>query len=246
MTERKRRSAFEILSGLPPVVDLRDIRIGADTSHELAIAAAYRWKKAGYLAPFSEEVYFNVAGHRAGPERHLLQAVEKAQHMPFIMIGLSALHDAGWTTQRPAKPELAIATNSTIRTWRRMEGVTAEGRGVRWFQTAWENSYEGMGGFRYLTPEYALVDVVVARQRFSDLERAQKKNLRERNAVIWHADPDDISLPDNADGELLAAAVSAFRADPDLVRSYLEEVDGWDIIADQFNEALGEGVVFSP
>jgi hypothetical protein len=246
MTERKRRSAFEILSDLPPVVDLRDIRIGANTSHELAIAAAYRWKKAGYLSPFAEEVYFNVAGHRAGPERHLLQAVEKAQHMPFVMIGLSALHEAGWTTQRPAKPELAIATNSTIRTWRRMEGVTAEGRGVRWFQTAWENSYEGTGGFRYLAPEYALVDVVVARERFSQLDRSQKKEARDRNAVIWHADPDDVSLPDDADGAALAAAVSAFRADPDVLRSYLEEVDGWDAVADQFDDALEESGGFSP
>lgn len=246
MTEKKRRSAFEILSDLPPVVDLRDIRIGGDTTHELAIAAAYRWKKAGYLASFAEEVFFNVLGHRAGPAEYLLEAVEKAQHMPFLMIGLSALHEAGWTTQRPSKAELAIATNSKIRTWRRMEGVTAEGRGVRWFQTAWQNSFEGTGGFRYLVPEFALVDMISARSRFSEMDRSQKKALRDRNAVIWHADPDDISPPDDANGALVALAVSAFGADVDAARDFLEGMEDAEHLIEQFDEALDGGAVFTP
>lgn len=246
MTERRRRSAFEILSSLPPVVDLRDIRIGADTTHQLAIAAAYRWRKAGYLEQFAEEVWFNVAGHRAGPDQYLLQAVEKAQHMPFLMIGLSALHEADWTTQRPAKPELAVATNSTIRTWRRMAGVTAEGRGVRWFQDAYENSFDGNGGFRYLAPEYALVDMIGARARFEELDREDRNAMRSRNAVIWHADPDDISLPETADGTKIAAAALAFKIDADLVRSYLEDVDDAEDVVEQFDEAMGEASDFSP
>jgi hypothetical protein len=239
-TAAKRRSAFEILSDLPPVVDLRDIRIGAGTTHELAIAAAYRWKKAGYLAPFAEEVYFNVAGHRAGPRTHLIEAVEKAQHMPFMMIGLSALHQAGWTTQRPAKPELAVATNSSIRTWRRMEGVTAEGRGVRWFQPAWENSYEGTGGFRYLAAEYALVDAIIAREKFASLDRSERKLAASRNAVIWHPDPDDISVPDDTDGAALAAAVIALGGDKDALRSYLNDIDGFEAVSAGFDECFDD------
>lgn len=246
MTDRKRRSAFEILSSLPPVVDLRDIRIGADTTHELAIAAAYRWRKAGYLEQFAEEVWFNVAGHRAGPDGYLLQAVEKAQHMPFLMIGLSALHEADWTTQRPAKPELAVATNSTIRTWRRMAGVTAEGRGVRWFQDAWENSSLGTRGFRYLSPEYALVDMIAAKERFEELDREDRNKLRSRNAVIWHADPDDLALPDTVDGTRIAEAALAFRIDAELVRSYLEDIDDAEEVVEQFDEAIGQGSGFNP
>lgn len=236
-----RISPFHLLSGMPPVFDLRELEILSGTSHEYAITLAYRWRRAGYIEMFAEEVYFNLVRDPQAREHHLPLAVEKALPLPHLKIGMSALHEAGWTTQIDKKPELAVLTTRTVRGWKKLNHVTVEGRGSRWFDVAWRNSYEGTGGFRYLNPAYALVDCIMARERFLALPPERRKKAWDQNAVIWHPDPDDVDIQDPADAvQSLAMATEELNADPEVVVAYLSEVDGLEDMLDEFNETFAD------
>ena len=105
-----RQSALLRLRGLPEVFDLRDVQ--RLLGRESATARVYcaRWKRAGMvsaLGPRNVGVFFNLITDPKGPLSRRAQAIEKLLRRPAVVVGLTALHAHGWTSQRPsaARPD---------------------------------------------------------------------------------------------------------------------------------------------
>lgn len=196
MTEaKKRHNPFTLLSTLPEVIETRDVRIVAGWEKKTAFEAMFRWVRAGYIAPFATGVYFNLVASPKAPQTHVFEAAQRTIRRPMLLIGASALRDAGWTTQMPSGYELAIATDRNIRTWKNMAGIAAEGRSLKWFAKVVPHRIKGEGTFDRLPPGLALVDAIVSAERFAALPKEVKKQHLENGTVTWHPHPDDICVP---------------------------------------------------
>lgn len=240
-----RLNAFKALSGLEPVVSLHDLEIFLGITRQHAVHIAYKWRLAGYLKSFADEVYLNVVVAPRPTNGQLKLAIEKTLHRPHLLVGMSALSEAHCTTQVANKIEVAVVVNRTVRTWKPMDRVTAEGRSVRWFRVAMANSTVGTDDFRYLDPAYALVDAIMAKSSFDELDRAEKKAFRDKNQGIWHPDADDIDFSDTNAEEMagrLARATLNFKADPETVRTYLEGQNEVSEHLEIFDDVISDGI----
>lgn len=190
-----RRNPFHVLSSLGPVLETRDIEIAMDFSRKGATEAMSRWMRSGYVKPFSFGICFNVVAYPKSPQTHVFEAASRALRRPVALIGASALHTAGWTTQMPTGYELAIACDRNVRRWKRMEGITAEARSTSWFAAVIPYLLRTPNGFDRLPPALALVDAIASEEKFALLSPDDRREHHKNGTVTWHPHADDISLP---------------------------------------------------
>jgi hypothetical protein len=201
MNELKRHNPYALLLKLPEVIETRDVRIAAGWEKKTAIEAMSRWAKSKYIKQFASGVYFNILAHPKSSQTHVFEAAQRAIRRPMILIGASALRDAGWTTQMPSGYELAIATDRNIRTWKKMAGIATESRLMKWFTKVIPHRIEGEGFFDRLPPGLALVDSIVSAEKFAALPREVRQQHLANGTVIWHPHPDDICVPVGSEPE---------------------------------------------
>lgn len=231
MTE-KRLSPFKALRQLGPVFELRDISIAMGFDREGARQAAHRWAAGGYARMFCEGIYFNLVVDPNAADRHVVEAVERNLRRPKTLVGASALWAGGWTTQMLPGYEFAIAVDRVNNTWKRMEGVSAEGRPVEWFAAVRPYVRSVEGGFDVLSPAFALVDTIASAAALKALSKEDRSKAVKSGKTIWHPDPDDISLPVDLDPQEawkdIEEAARVLRVDIDLVRSYAAGIPGME------------------
>lgn len=191
------KSAFEMLSRLPEVFDLRDLSllidavrleeaphaVVAEATRDYASRICWRWKKAGMIEPAGPKVgvFYNRVKDPQRVERKDLVLGKVFYDRLFVVAGANALNDAGWTTQIPRMPELAVYTSRDIRSIPQIDGVKIEGRTASWFAAVYSQAQPGLNGLPTIRPEHALVDTV----------RMRSQGIK---STLWVPAPDDISL----------------------------------------------------
>lgn len=234
MTDPKYVNAYSLLQSLPGVVEARDIRVAVERQYGMAWEkktaneAVFRWTKAGYLTPFSKEVYFNRVSTPGAPQSCVYDAAERSVRRAMVLVGASALNTGGWTTQMPSGHEIAVLTDRNIRTWKRMVGITGEARSVSWFARTKDRLIKTTGDFDRLPPALALVDAIASRERFRGLSDDVREAHLANGTVNWHPDPDDICMPLDSDpetmwGEIMEAA-EILGVQQETVRDYARAI----------------------
>lgn len=238
MTEVKRRqNPYKLLASMPPVIETRDVRIVAGWERKTAIEAMCRWVRAGYIVQFASGVYFNLVASPKAPQTHVYEAAQRAVRRPMVLIGASALRNGGWTTQMPSGYELAIVADRNIKTWKKMSGIVAEARSVKWFTTIMPHVIRGKDSFDCLPPALALVDSIASAARFDALPKETRKEHLENGTVTWHPDADDICVPVDVDpSEMwreIVEAAELLGVPYEAVREYAAGIPGLeDVITD--------------
>lgn len=200
MTERHYTSAIERLRAVSEVFTGSELTVRF--SWKSAIASSYlaHWRKAGLVKSLGgrSDVHMNlVRNPHVSPELTVRRAFAQA-----ILVGVDRLRAAGWTTQIPTLPEVAIALASTRYS---IEGFALTARPDHWFQTVKPGIDKVALGLDRLRPAWALADMI---------SRAQDKRVRH----AWLPDPDDLELPSALTGAVrsdMAAALGAFQLAPD-------------------------------
>lgn len=222
----------DILMKLPPVFDLRELQIVAGIDRKHASQMCWRLSNRDLIAPFAEGIYFNLLADRNASKTQIGQAINRTVSTYKIAIGASALNKAGWTTQMPRVLELALPVDRKHRTFKKMAGVVAAPRSVRWFRSMLAvSTNDGPNGLPVLPPAYALVDCFIDRQAFLALGREERKT----EGSIWHPDPDDISIPDDPEqafSEIMKAA-EVLEAPLDELLNYLASIDELEPFVEQ-------------
>lgn len=99
-------SALARLQSLPAIFKGVDLTLGFGWESRKASHYLWLWKKAGHIAPLGghSDTYANlVVNRQPNWEAAALLAMPSA-----IVIGIECLRRAGWTTQIPARPEIAV------------------------------------------------------------------------------------------------------------------------------------------
>jgi hypothetical protein len=77
-----------------------------------------------------------------------------------IVIGIEALRQAGWTTQIPARPDVAVDASAPVYT---VEPFTVSTRPTQWFENVLKSGLQprpGLSGLPVLRPAWALADLL--------------------------------------------------------------------------------------
>lgn len=224
MTEQTAyRNSYETLRTLlPEVFDLRDVTIALDTERAYAKIYCSRWVSRSMAAPLGPRagVFFNLVKNPTANKTKIMEGVTKLIGRDVVVIGASALHQHGWTTQRPQSIEIAVPVGGPDRAYPQMHGIIAVPRKREWFHAVLPTSAPGIGGFKTANPEYALVDTIVC----------EKPRPKDKKQDIWRPRPSDIDLPSDADPEEAIAnimsAAETLGGDLDQVRDFIAEVEG--------------------
>jgi hypothetical protein len=108
----KQVSAIERLKGLPPVFRGSDLTMRFQWTSKTASHYLYLWKRRSLVAPLGghSDVYVNTLKvEHPDWERALLTAMPSA-----VVVGIEALRRAGWTTQIPTRPTVAVASDQPV------------------------------------------------------------------------------------------------------------------------------------
>lgn len=188
-------------------------------SHDDVSKALTRWKSNGLVGDTGARtgVYYN---RLVSPDQDdLAAALDRIVRLPHLVIGANALRHAGWVTQRGGELEIAVPVTSAVQSYPAVNDILFCPRPDGWFDKAWKNSTSskhGIYGIRTLKPEYALVDIIMA-----------KAGLTRKSDKVWRANPDDI-LVDGEDPEIVLRrcreAALVMGAPLDKVREFLSEI----------------------
>lgn len=99
-------SALARLQSLPAIFKGVDLTLGFGWESRKASHYLWLWKKAGHVAPLGghSDTYANlIVNRRPNWEAAALLAMPSA-----MVIGIECLRRAGWTTQIPSRPEIAV------------------------------------------------------------------------------------------------------------------------------------------
>jgi hypothetical protein len=195
-----RIQAIERLRTLPEVFSLRDLELLMDINRKTAHQLCWRWKKAKFvqgLGPRSG-VYYNIFKDPMGPNRRRGEALQKLLGHSPIVVGATALHLAGWTTQRPNRVELCVPRTRDWRVFPKIHGVLLVSRPRHWFNRIAPYIREGVDGLRALAPEAALIDAMQHGGR----------------GEVWKPSPDDLDVPNEDDeAQRIMETAKALRMD---------------------------------
>ena len=211
MSQSTYTSAVQRLADMPEVFTGGDLSTvfgwkSAITSNYLA-----NWRKNGLVRALGgrSDVYMNLVRNRqVNPEAALRRAFPNA-----VKVGVDVLREAGWTTQIPTMPEVAVPTSSALYTLHDFELTT---RPNKWFLRITPGLQTAEQGINQLKPAWALADML-ARARDSRIKKA------------WLLDPEDIDLESAKSDQDMTAAMRAFKASiNDLSDSGYERIyDAW-------------------
>lgn len=195
-----RLSSLERLRALPEVFTTKTLagQLGGDVNKASVYLA--RWKKNSLIAPLGPRagVHFNLLRAPDAEEEFRMDAV--ALVLPGAVIaGVSALHDAGWTTQIPRQIEIFVPAR---RTTPELHGFDITTRPAAWFAQA-RREVQVPGPVPMIRPAFALADLW--------------------NAGSWRPDVDDLEW-DLIDAGPLEDAFAFFGNDvPEEWRAELED-----------------------
>ena len=113
------------------------------------------------------------------------------------MVGADILREAGWTTQIPSMPEVAVPQPGPIYA---VEGFLLTGRPNKWFAKVAPGMVQVHDGLPRLQPAWALADMVA---------RALDKRVRH----AWLLAPDDVELAEARNDAALRTALAALAVD---------------------------------
>lgn len=204
MTERSYTSAIERLRAMPEIFTGSELTVLFGWKSAIASSYLAQWRKAGLVKSLGgrSDVHMNLIRN---PQANIEQALRRV-YPNAIKVGVDRLRAAGWTTQIPARPEVAIAPTTSRYRIEAFELVT---RPEKWFQTVKPGTEKAPDGIDSLKPAWALADMI---------SRAQDKRVHK----AWLPDPEDIDLP-NFDtpktSRDLHAAWQAFALSPDTLTS---------------------------
>ena len=215
MTERTYTSAIERLRGIPEVFTGSELTVLSGWTSATASTYLANWRKAGLVKSLGgrSDIHMNLVGNRrVDPELALRRAFPRA-----IKVGVDILRAAGWTTQIPTQPEVAIPLTSSRYS---VNGFTLTTRTEKWFQAVNPGVEKVADGIDRLRPAWALADMI-----------SRLRDRRVRHA--WLPDPEDIDL-DSAHHSRemrsdLARALIAFDLEPDCL-----DGSGYASIYDEF------------
>lgn len=190
-----RTSSINHLRALPPVFDLRDVEVICGVNRRAASQYCWRWRERGLIKPLGPRVgvHFNLIVDPDASATRLKEAIWKLLRRPCVVIGASALHFQGWTTQRPHQLELAVPVSRDIRSLPELDDVLLIPRSKEWFQRVSSVLIEGPEGFKTVPAAVALVDVY---------------SPDDNQHAAWRPDPDDIDVPDNEADDMINDAAA--------------------------------------
>jgi len=211
--------SFELLRDrLPDVFDLRDVAIALKTERKLAKIYCSRWVTRKMAAPLGPRagVFFNLVRDPSADKTKLKDGVDKLIRHRVVVIGATALHQHGWTTQRPQSIEMAVPVGGPDRTYPEMKGITTVLRKREWFHAVKSSCEIGIDGFYTVSPEIALVDAIMTGGK----------------SGIWRPDPSDIDLPSDVEpsdavAKIMSAAETLGTNIEEIVE-FIADVDGLD------------------
>lgn len=194
MTQSTYTSAVQRLAAMPEVFTGGDLSTvfgwkSATTSNYLA-----NWRKNGLVRALGgrSDVYMNLVRNRqVSPETALRRAFPNA-----VRVGVDVLREAGWTTQIPTTPEVAVPVSSALYAVQDFELTT---RPNKWFLQVASGIVQVEQGINQLKPAWALADM---------LTRAQDSRIKK----AWLLDPEDIDLEMARSDKDVAQALQVFKA----------------------------------
>jgi hypothetical protein len=156
MNERKQVSALERLRSLPDVFRGSDLTVRFGWTSKTASQTLYQWKQRDLVGALGghSDVFVNLM---ANPHPQWEKAMRLA--MPTaVIVGLEALRQAGWSTQVPHRPSVAVSREQSVFT---VNPYEVEPRAPAWFQTAAAGIVKNpAGGLPILKPAWALADLL--------------------------------------------------------------------------------------
>lgn len=195
MSKKNYTSASKRLEGLPEIFTGSDLTMLCGWTSQIASTYLANWRKAGLVKSLGgrADIHMNLVRNRhANPEAALLRVYPLA-----TKAGADILREAGWTTQIPTQPEVAVPASGPLYA---VTGFTLTTRPDPWFGKVAGGVQHVQGGLTRLRPAWALMDMV-----------ARAQDGRVRNA--WLLAPDDIDLDLARDDLTLPRALAAFGMD---------------------------------
>jgi hypothetical protein len=190
MTSKPDRTrSLDRLRELPEVFSLGMVCTLFEMTRGMASTYISRWKDVGLVSSLGEKtgVHFNLLRDPDGPQSRRLDAL--AYLLPGSrIIGASALHAAGWTTQFPRSLEIAAPPRRSFPT---IPDVEISKRPRDWFSGPGRRIFR-MGAIPILDPATALADAWVSGS--------------------WRPDPDELEW-DEVDVEALRRAFADLGMD---------------------------------
>lgn len=205
----ERMPARERLQRLPEV--FTGPELAACFGWKSGIASTYlaNWRAAGLIKSLGgrSDVHMNlVVNPQVNPEAALRRAFPLS-----CRLGVDVLREAGWTTQIPSVPEVAVPSDGPLYAVQDFELVS---RSPGWFRKVLPGVEFVSGAVDRLRPAWALADMI-----------ARASDRRVQGA--WLLDPEDIDLDAAAADKHMAAALAAFGLDPECIT-----LDGYGAIYD--------------
>ena len=199
MSGKTYTSAIKRLQAVPEIFTGSDLTMLCGWSSQIASTYLANWRRVGLVKSLGgrSDVYMNlVRNPHVNPEAALRRVFPQA-----VKVGVDILREAGWTTQIPSLPEVAVPQPGPIYA---VEGFALTGRPNKWFTKVTPGVQPVDDGLWRLSPAWALVDMV-----------ARALDRRVRHA--WLLAPDDLDLGAARQDKALPAARAAFGVDEQLL-----------------------------
>ena len=153
---RQQIASIVRLQSLPPVFQGADLTVRFQWTSKTASHYLYLWKRRGLVRGLGghSDVYVNLLTNpNPNWEKALLAAMPSA-----VLIGIEALRQAGWTTQLPQRPMVAVNVNQSVFT---IEPYEAQGRESGWFNAIRQGIIRpAADSLAVLKPAWALADLL--------------------------------------------------------------------------------------
>ena len=195
MSERVYTSSVDRLAFMPEVFTGGELSVLFGWRSGIASSYLANWRHAGLIRSLGgrSDVHMNLVRNRqVNPEVALRRAYPYA-----VKVGVDILREAGWTTQIPAKPEVAVGSALSLYA---VEAFDLTTRTDEWFKKLAPGIDLVAHGINRLKPAWALAEMIA---------RAQDKRLRK----AWLLDPEDIDLASARHDKESAKAMRAFGLD---------------------------------
>lgn len=210
MTGKTYRSALSRMQDLPEIFTGTDLNMVFGWTSGVSSTYLANWKRAGLVRSLGgrSDVHMNlVVNPKVNPEAALRRAYPQS-----VKVGVDILREAGWTTQIPRLPEVAVPQSGPIYS---VEGFDLVARSDNWFSQVGPGVEHVPGGLSRLRPAWALADMI-----------ARAQDGRVRNA--WLLDPDDLDMDSAEHDRHMPKALAAFGLDPERItpEGYADLYDG--------------------
>lgn len=153
---KPRLSAIERLQQLPALFRGSEATIRFGWTAKEASQYFFLWKRREFIVPLGghSEVYANLIVDRTPNwNRAVVMAMPSA-----VRVGLDVLRQAGWSTQVPVKPAVAVREGLGVYT---VDPFEVSVRDDEWFATV-RSAIDRRGDLPELPPAWALADMLVA------------------------------------------------------------------------------------